>query len=603
MRRQIILFLTLIVCVSVMLNVPGVAAQGGGAGATASGKGGAVATANTLATQVGLDILKKGGNAIDAAVATAAALGVVEPFSCGIGGGGFMVIYLKSADRVITIDGRETAPASATPDMFNDPDSTDHKPLVFSPNRISNGAAVGVPGTLLTWTEALNRYGTMSLKDLMAPGVTLAEQGFKVNKTFASFIDINKDRFAIFPATAAIYLKDGKVPEVGSTFTNPDIAKAYRLIMDQGTAAFYRGDIAKAIVATVQKPPTVDKPPFHVLSGGITLADLDYYHVNVRAPVMTIYRGYKVYGMGLPSSGGITGIETLNIAEGFDFSKMDTAQAWHSIIESERLAYADRGAYLGDPSFVDVPLTGLLSKDFATERRALISDKAMAGGKDARAKAGDPLKYQKDPSPSKTGNVLIQSMNDHEGMSTTHLTVADKDGNVVTYTFTIEQTGGSGIVVPGYGFLLNNELTDFDVPAPAPNSPEPGKRPRSSMSPMIVFAPDGRIMAFGSPGGSTIITTSLGIAFNLIDFNMPIDNAIAAPRISQRNGGVTQVDGGFEKTDVGKKLTDLGHVLDPSGGEIGAATGITINPDGTMLAAAEPVRRGGGSAMVVEPAK
>ena len=605
MRRSFSIILGLAVCLAIIfINLTGMPSHAQTPAQTNSavavGRNGAVATVDPRATQVGIEVLRTGGNAIDAAVATAAALGVVEPFSAGIGGGGFMTIYLKEENRVITIDGREQAPASASVDMFKDPDSPTGENLPFIPNLISSGVAVGVPGTLLEWVEALNRYGTRSLEQTLAPAIGLAESGFEVDPTFAQQVAINQQRFAAFTSTQALYLPGDKPPEVGSTFKNPDLAKTYRLLSRHGINTFYRGEIGQEIVKTVQNPPTVANPPFRVIPGRMTGADLDQYAVRVRPPVATDYRGYKVYGMGLPSSGGVTASEVLKIVEGFDLARLDLVKAWHSIIEAERLAYADRAAYLGDPEYVDVPLPGLLSSAFAAARRGAIGDRAPDNEATFRATAGNPLPYQSDPSPSMTAASPTATTSDQEGLSTTHLVVSDQEGNVVSYTLTIESTGGSGIVVPGYGFILNNELTDFDPISPHPNSPEPGKRPRSSMAPTIAFAPDGRVLAFGSPGGSTIITTILGIAFNVFDFGLPIEAAIAQERISQRNEGVTQVDSGFENTDLGKGLAQLGHILRPVP-EIGAATGIVLNPNGTITAAAEPVRRGGGSAMVVSP--
>lgn len=567
-------------------------------GAIARGTGGVVASPHQAATQAGLEVLKAGGNAIDAAVATAAALGVVEPLEAGIGGGGFMVIYLKAQNRVVTLDGRETAPLAAGVDLFKDPGGSGAD-LPFMPNRVTSGAAVGVPGTLLTWTEALDRYGTLSLEKVLQPAIALASRGFKVNSNFAKFIAQNKLRFSTFTSTRDLYLPNGEVPKVGSTFTNPDLAQTYRLIGQQGANAFYRGAIGQAIVSTVQKPPTVKTPAFQVVPGKMTLTDLDYYHVQVRPPIATNYRGYKFYGMGLPSSGGITSTQVLNLVKGFDLAKMEKPQALHTLIESERLAYADRSAYLGDPKYVDVPVPGLLSQSYAQQRRRLIDDWAPAAP--AKATPGNPLSYQTDPSPSLTLAQPQAAKAQPEGLTTAHLSVADRFGNVVAYTLTIEQLGGSGMVVPGYGFLLNNELTDFNLESPNPNAPEPGKRPLSSMAPTLVLAPDGSVIALGSPGGSTIITTVVGIAVNLIDFNLGIDQAIAAPRFSQRNTGATQVEGGFEATPAGRALVALGHQLEPVP-EIGAATGLVVYPNGSMVGAAEPTRRGGGSAMVVKSA-
>jgi gamma-glutamyltranspeptidase / glutathione hydrolase len=564
--------------------------------ALAQGRGGAVASVDRRATEIGIKTLQAGGNAVDAAVATAAALGVTEPFSAGIGGGGFMMIYRPADDRVITLDGREEAPASATVDLFKDPDNPAGEPLPFTPNRISSGVAVGVPGTVSLWAEALDRYGTINLQTALRPAIALAQRGFEVDETFASQVQNNQARFSAFTSTQALYLPGGNVPSVGSTVKNPDLAKTYQIIATQGVKAFYQGEIARAIVQTVQQPPTVTNPSFRVIPGGMTLADLDRYVTRIRSPLAADYKGYKIYGMGLPSSGGATSQEVWNIAGSFDLANLDRIKAWHTIIESERLAFADRSQFLGDPEYVDVPMPGLMSSGFTATRRSLIPDESP--GKDFKAAAGNPLPFQNDPSPSMTAVPALVQIDSPQGGSTTHLTVADRQGNLVSYTFTLEAIGGSGIVVPGYGFLLNNELTDFDPTSPHPNSPEPSKRPRSSMAPTLIFAPDGRITAYGSPGGSTIITTVLGIGFNLIDFGMDLPEAIAAPRVSQRNGGVTQVDSGLEKTDLGQGLAALGHSLEPVP-EIGAATGITVNPDGSLVAAAESVRRGGGSAMVV----
>lgn len=556
----------------------------------AIGSGGAVASVDENASRIGIEVLRQGGNAVDAAVATAAALGVTEPFSAGIGGGGFMVIYRHDQDRIITLDGREEAPAAVTADLFRDPESPAGENLPFFPNRISSGLAVGVPGTPLNWQTALSRYGTLSLAEALAPAIELAEAGFTVDETFAQQVERNQERFSAFASTSQLYLPDGAPPAVGSQFKNPDMAGTYRLLANQGLNTFYRGDIAQAIVDTVQSPPVVDEPPFAVQPGAMTLGDLDSYEIRVRPPVVSDYRGYRFYSMGLPSSGGITVAQTLKLLESSDLSSLDRHEALHRVIEAERLAFCDRNAYLGDPEYVDVPLTGLLNSSY------IASHALPARASEPCTTPGNPLPHQTDPSPSLTQAADVTIANAQEGLSTTHLVTADQAGNVVSYTLTIESTGGSGIVVPGYGFILNNELTDFDTAVPHPNAPEPGKRPRSSMAPTIAFAPDGRILAFGSPGGSTIITTVVGIATNLIDFNMSLAEAISAPRLSQRNGSSTTVEP-IEADDTAA-LMELGHqfrVVD----EIGAATGLEISPDGDFLAVAEPSRRGGGAAMVV----
>ncbi len=566
----------------------------------ARGTGGAVATVDDRATQIGLDILRQGGNAVDAAVAAAAALGVVEPFSAGVGGGGFMVVYQPATDTVVTLDGREEAPAATTPDLFQDPDLDPGVMLPFFPQRISSGLAVGVPGTPLNWATAVERYGTRSLADLLQPAIALAEQGFTVDATFAEQIRLNQGRFQAFTSTQALYLPEGQVPAVGSRFRNPDLAYTYRLLAEQGVNTVYRGVIGAAIAQTVQQPPVVADPPFPVWPGRLTLDDLDRYEVRVRPPVMSTYRGHRFYGMGLPSSGGITVAQTLQLLEGFDLQHLDRATALQRVIEAERLAFSDRNAYLGDPEYVDVPLAGLRQSDYIAARRQGMPPQAPDNEADYRAIAGNPLPYQQDPSPSLTVPPSLRIRPGPEGQSTTHLTVVDGNGMVVSYTLTIESTGGSGIVVPGYGFILNNELTDFDTAAPHPNIPEPGKRPRSSMAPTIVFTPEGGLLALGSPGGSTIITTVLGIVVNVIDFDMDLAAAIAAPRLSQRNSGPTLVDQDFAHTPLGKSLSSSGYQLN-SVEEIGAATGILVNPDGQLFAIAESLRRGGGSAGTLMP--
>ncbi|MEM0980735.1 MAG: gamma-glutamyltransferase, partial [Cyanobacteria bacterium P01_H01_bin.58] len=410
----------------------------------ATGTGGAVATVDERATQVGIDILRRGGNAVDAAVATAAALGVVEPFSAGIGGGGFMVIYKPDTDTVITLDGREEAPAAVTPDLFQDPDSSTGEQLPFFPQRISSGLAVGVPGTPLNWATAVERYGTRSLAELLQPAIAIAEEGFTVDATFAEQIARNQGRFSAFISTQALYLPDGQVPTVGSRFQNRDMARTYRLLAEQGVNSFYRGAIGQAIAQTVQKPPVTDNPPFKVWPGRLTTADLDRYEVRVRSPVKSTYRGYRFYGMGLPSSGGITVAQTLNLLEGQNLGAMDRVQALHQLIEAERLAFSDRNTYLGDPEYVDVPLSGLLSDSYTRERRQQLPAQAPTNEADYRAIGGNPLAHQQDPSPSLTVAPIRLIGPTLEGTSTTHLTVVDSAGMTVAYTLTLESTGGSG---------------------------------------------------------------------------------------------------------------------------------------------------------------
>ncbi|MES2900758.1 MAG: gamma-glutamyltransferase [Pseudomonadota bacterium] len=549
----------------------------------ATGSGGAVATISEEASRSAMAILNKGGNAIDAAVAAAATLGVTDPFSCGIGGGGFMVIYLARENRVITIDHRETAPAAFTSTVFME----NGKPMDYE-GQIASGMAVGVPGTVRGWHEALSRYGSMSFRQVLGPAIEVASQGFRVSDNFRHWTAVNTSKFRKFPDTASLYLKDGKPLARGTLLRNPGMARAYREIASGGQHAFYRGAIARAMVAAVQRPPSA--PGVTVRAGAMTMADLANYESRIRQPVRSSYRGYEVVGMGLPGSGGPTIAAALNILEGYDLGALPRAQAEHLYLEASRLAFADRNAYMADPEFVDVPLTGLMSKDYAAQRRRLI-DPARAGGAVA---AGDPYPFQNDPSlPLRPRSSRLMAESAH----TTHLAVSDKDGNIVAYTYTIEDWGGSGMVVPGYGFLLNNEMTDFDFAGPHPNVPEAGKRPRSSMSPTIVFKNGRPAFTVGSPGGATIITTVLQTLINHIDFGMPMDQALNAPRLSQRNDALTEIEPGFAGSVQASSLEALGQRWGKAK-EIGAANALVFHPDGSVTAVSEGARHGVGSALV-----
>ncbi|WP_296946180.1 gamma-glutamyltransferase [uncultured Massilia sp.] len=553
----------------------------------ATGTGGAVATISEKASESAMTILNKGGNAIDAAVAAAATLGVTDPFSCGIGGGGFMVIYLAKDKRVITIDHRETAPSSFSPAVFQE----NGRPVDFD-TAVASGAAVGVPGTVRGWHEALERYGTMSFKQVLAPAIGVATKGFPVSETFNKLVTENERKFQLFSTTSRLYLKNGKALPAGTIVKNPDLAKAYRAIAAQGYKAFYGGPMAQAIVAAVNQPPLAGTA--QVRPGTMSMADLANYEARIRQPVRSTYRGYDIYGMPLPSSGGVAVAEALNILEGFDLKAMPRAGVEHLYLEASRLAFADRNAYLADPEYVDAPIEGMLTKQFAAQRRSLIRPDRAAAGPVA---AGDAFLYENDQSfPLRPQANLIQ----REGTHTTHLAVSDKDGNIVAYTFTIESWGGSGIVVPGYGFLLNNEMTDFDFTGPAPNIPEANKRPRSSMAPTIAFKDGKPAFTIGSPGGATIITTVLQTIVNHVDLGMPMSAAIDAPRLSQRNGRETEVEPGFAGTEQAKALEGYGHkwATSPAPEEIGAANAIVFNPDGTVTAVSEGRRHGVGSALV-----
>jgi gamma-glutamyltranspeptidase/glutathione hydrolase len=557
---------------------------------TAVGRGGAAATVDQQGTQAAIEALRHGGNAVDAAVAAATVLGVVEPYSCGIGGGGFMSIYTARDGQVHTIDSRETAPAAMKTDSFVGLQS-------FEAQRVS-GMSVGVPGTVRAWQKALDEYGTWSLRRALKPGIVAALRGFTVDQTFFNQTDEAKAIFADFPATAALYLDpDGTPRDVGTVIRNPDLAKTYALLAAKGPDAFYSGPLAQAIVDTVHNPPLRAGSTRSVRAGLMELSDLAGYRAIDREPTHIGYRGLDIYGMAPPSSGGSTVGEILNILEGYPMSTLAREQALHYFIEASRYAYADRGAFLADPGFVSVPLAKLLSDAFAAQRRDLIT----------KAAAMSPV-APGDPDAVPDGSASAARIG-----STTNLTISDRWGNVVDYTFTIEQTGGNGMVVPGYGFLLNNELTDFNLTTstdPAveggastgANRVQPGKRPRSSIAPTIVLRDGKPFLALGSPGGASIITTVAQVLLDRLDFGMTLPEAIAAPRVSQRNAATTQTEAEFLGTPDAAALQARGQVFTVNtgtGAEIGAATGIEFLGKGAALAAAEPVRRGGGSAMAL----
>ncbi len=578
------------------LEQPG--ARPTGKRATDIGFGGAVTSVDPEATAAGLDVLRRGGNAVDAAVAVAATLGVTEPYSAGVGGGGYFVYYDARSRRVHTIDGRETAPRRMPNDAFIDPATG--SPYNFTPELVTSGVSVGTPGTAATWDKALERWGTWSLPETLRPAIKVAQRGFVVDETFRQQTLDNADRFRAFRDTRRLFLPSGDAPQVGSIFSNRALARTYRTLGKRGTRWFYRGSVARRMVDTVRHPRTTSGTTLPVPPGYLTRRDLKDYRARVQRATNSGYRGYQVFGMAPSSSGGTTVGEALNILERYDLGKMSTTEALHHYLEASALAFADRGQYVGDRAFVKVPVRALLNDTFAAERACSL-DPAAAMPKPTAA--GNVRSYD-----GKCATTTSRSSADPdtENISTTNMTVADKWGNVVEYTLTIEQTGGSGMLVPGHGFLLNNELTDFSTvyDAADPNRIQPGKRPRSSMSPTIVLKRGKPFLALGSPGGSTIITTVLQTLVNRIDLGMKIDEALAAPRASQRNTANVTAEPEFISAN-GPGLTALGHVLVPSGdaftsaAEIGAATAIEFNR-GVLIAVAEPTRRGGGDARVLQ---
>ena len=455
---------------------------------------GMVAAAHPLAAEAGVRILKQGGNAIDAAIATAFALNAVEPNASGIGGGGFMVIRFARTGEIIILDYRERAPAASTKDMFASEQAKEEKWTQLS------GLASGVPGTLLGLKTALDEYGTMTLKEVMTPAIEYMENGFEITDTFRDMIKDNYDKLVDWNDPFAIaYLKDGVPLETGDILIQKDLAKTYREILDKGIEYFYGGELGQKIVDTVQA------------AGGIlTLQDLKDYKVFRHKPVSGSYRGYDIYSMPPPSSGGTHLIQILNIMENFDIAEMNYLGPTHISVLSEamKMAFADRAKFMADPAFAkDIPLDGLTSKEYAKS----LAEQIDVSNPKLEIPAGEPGLF--------------------EHQSTSHLSVIDAEGNAVALSQTINYFFGSGLIVPGVGIIMNNEMDDFSTSPTSPNAPEPGKTPLSSMSPTIMEK-DGEVyMVLGSPGATRIITAMAQIISNVIDFGMGMDEAIEAPRI------------------------------------------------------------------------
>ncbi|MFI0349897.1 gamma-glutamyltransferase [Actinomadura sp. 9N407] len=568
--------------------------------AVATGYGGAVATVDLDASRTAIEVLKRGGNAMDAAVAAGATLGVTEPYVAALGGGGYMTYYDAERRKVYTVDGRETAPGTMRQDSFVDPETG--KAIPF-PEAVTSGLGVGVPGTLAQWDTALSRFGTRDLGTLLKPAIKVAERGFTVDQEFHDQTAVNEARFRDIVPTRELFLPGGKPPAVGSTFRNPDLARTYRELAERGPRWLYGGALGREVVRTVRKPAVDPEATRNVRPGLMKTRDLGAYRSRTPEPTRVSYRGLDVYGMPPSSSGGSTVGQVLNMLGDSEFDSKDPVPALHHYLEASKLAYADRGRYVGDPDKVKVPLQELLSKGFARERACLIKPGEAAT---APVAPGSP---DGDYAPCEPAGGKTRALA-YEGPQTTHLVVADKWGNVVAYNVTIEQFGGSGLTVPGRGFLLNNELTDFTLQPPAPgaapdpNLPGPGKRPRSSMAPTLVLENGKPKLAVGTPGGSTIITTVLQILLNRIDLGMDLPEALAAPRATQRNTPQVFAEPAFIQR-YGPALIAKGHKVEPFPGPptgvIGAATGLEFLRPGLVQAVAEPERRGGGSALVVRP--
>ncbi len=528
------------------------------------GDQGMVATSHPRATEVALEVLREGGNAVDAAVTAGFVLAVTQPRSGNIGGGGFMLYSPGDGGPVRAIDYRETAPADATETLFQDEDGD----VVSDRSRFSHLAS-GVPGTVAGLALALEEYGTLSLADTLAPAIRLASEGFEVPHRFTEGLEQARDRLVRWPATkATFYREDGSAPQPGERFRQPELAATLQRIADHGIEDFYEGETARLIVAEMQRG-----------GGLITREDLAGYEPVIREPVRGTYRDHEIFSMSPPSSGGAHIVQILNILEGYPIGDYghNSALTLHLMAEAMKRAYADRSEYLGDTDFVEVPLEGITSKDYAKTLRQEI-DPHEATPSD-RVSPGNPAPY--------------------ESNETTHFSIVDRWGNAVSNTYTINFSYGSGITVAGAGFLLNNEMDDFSARPGAPNAYgliggeanriEPGKRMLSSMAPTIVRRDGRNYLVTGSPGGSRIITTTLQVLMNVIDHRMNIQSAVEAPRIHhQWLPDEILIERGISPDTV-DLLEAMGHEVE-TGTAMGAIQSVLIDREGRLWGAEDPRR-------------
>ncbi|WP_318448341.1 gamma-glutamyltransferase [Photobacterium leiognathi] len=534
------------------------------------GKEWMIATANKYASEAGADVLSKGGSAVDAMITAQLVLGLVEPQSSGIGGGGFLVYWDNDNNQMTTFDGRETAPFAATPRLFQD---NQGKPLKFY-DAVVGGRSVGTPGTIKLLWRSHEQYGKLAWKSLFLPAIKLAKDGFIVSPRLAAMIEKDANNLSRYPATKAYFFdNDGNPIKAGTKLTNPAYANTLLQIADYGPKAFYQGDIARDIVATVQQ---AEGNP-----GVLNTMDLASYSVKQREPICAPYRQYKVCGMGPPSSGALTLGQILAMLNHYPLAKLgaDNVESWRLIGDASRLAFADRSRYMADSDYVPMPTRGLLDPAYLAQRAALLK------GKQALTKI-EPGSPPWNHAQKQTSNEAL------ELPSTTHLSIVDEEGNVVSLTSTIENSFGSRLMVRG--FLLNNELTDFSFRSqidgvPVANRIEPGKRPRSSMTPTIVMKDNQPVLTIGSPGGSQIIGYIAKTLVAYLDWGMDLQQAINLPNMNNRFG-TFELEQDTAATAWAPKLEKLGYktqIKDLNSG----IQAISIAPD-LLTGAADPRREG-----------
>ena len=523
----------------------------------ATGKIGVVSTSKVEASRIGAEILRKGGNAIDAAVAAGFALGVVEPNSSGLGGGGFMLIRIAKTGETVFIDFRERAPQKSSPEMWTV--GADGK--VVGNQKLEGGKAAAVPGEVAGLLYALENYGTMTREQVIRPAANLAKNGFYVTPTLSNDMKTKFDKLEKYPESAKVFLnKEGLPYEVDDLFTNPDMAKTLDIIIKNGKDGFYKGEVAEAIVKTLNK-----------YDGLYTMEDLANYKPLIRQPVKGTYRGYEIISSPSPSSGGAIVIEILNILENFDVGslKVNSPEYLHLFSEAYKLAYADRAKYMGDSDYTPVPMKGFVSKKYAKEIAKDIDLKVSH-----ESKAHDPWLY--------------------ESEDTTHYSIADKEGNMVAITKTVNGLFGNTVVVDGYGFVMNNEMDDFVLGAGHPNSVAPNKTPLSSMSPTIVLKDGKPFMVLGSPGATKIISTVSQVISRVIDHKMGMQEAIDTPRLWDNTSNKINVETRISDETI-KQLEAMGHKVNKTSEwdrGMGSVQGVLYKSNGMLEGGADPRRDG-----------
>lgn len=527
-------------------------------GRACSGGKGVVSAGRAEAAAIGRDIIAKGGNAVDAAVATAFAMGVCEPNASGLGGGGFMMIRSAKTGECVFLDFRETAPAEATPAMYQP--KAPGSDIDVSMRNIYGGMAVATPGETAGLLYALEHYGTMDRKEVMAPAAKLAREGYVVTPLLNGDMKEHQEHLKQYGDGWRVYLKDGEPWPVGSIITNPDLADTLDKIAEGGKDAFYKGEIADKIVAQVAKD-----------GGLLSHEDLQGFKVRVLKPVSSTYRGYELISSPPPSSGGTHVIEILNVLENFDVASMEvnSPEYLHLFSEICKICYADRAKYMGDPNFVHVPLTGLLSKDYAKELA-----KTVDLTKSEAPRFGDPGKY--------------------ESISTTHFSIADAEGNMVAVTRTINHFFGASVMPEGTGFLLNDEMEDFSLDPESANAVAGGKVPLSCMSPTFILKDGKPFAVLGSPGGLRIISSVAQVISKIIDHGMSLEEAINSPRMGDHLSDTIIYETRIPESTM-DTLRAMGHktFAYPDWDRImGAVNGVKYEDDGTISGAADPRRDG-----------